>query len=91
MTTDEQSLDEFFSRLKAFYGWYKEMTGERPKLLVISPQLLQRLAKLEGFFQRPELGTEVTPYSPVVRRFKLTSDTVVELYEDPNEPFLHYE
>lgn len=88
---DKWLLDRFFSRLRDFYEWYRESIGRDPKWLIMSPVTLQKLSRMEGFFQRPELGTEVTLYAPVVRRLKVTPEVVVEIVEDPIEPFLHFE
>lgn len=83
-------LDRFFTQLKELLAHYREWTEEVPKKLVINPDILRKLAKIEGFYQRPELQGEITAHSPVVRYFKL-GEIVVLLDEDWAEKFLHFE
>lgn len=90
ITTPEVSLDDFFSKLKTFEMFYTEFVGSPPHKLFINPETLKRLASVGGFYQRPELGSEVTVFSPVVRRFKLQHGTVL-IKEDYDENFLHFE
>lgn len=88
---DNTTLDDFFTKLKQFYEWHYQLTGSRPRYLVINPLVLQVIAKHQGFYERPELGTEVTAYSPVVRFFRFSRDQLVEIRESPSEIFLHFE
>lgn len=85
-------LDTFFDHLRDHYSVFIRYAEEPPKYLIVNPLVLRQLSKMEGFFQRRELGTEVTPTAPVVRYLKLfdRSDTL-QIIEDPNEPFLHLE
>lgn len=87
---DSAQLDNFFTKLGEFGQYQKDMVGEYPKRLHISPLVLLKLSKLHGFFQREELRTEVTDHSPIVSRMKF-SWGVVAIREDGEEMFLHYE
>jgi hypothetical protein len=89
-TITPQRLAEFFDALRALETYYSDWAGMYPKKLVINPSILKKLASAEGFYQRPELNSEVTVCSPVVRRFKLQNVTVL-IKEDYDEPFLHFE
>ena len=88
--SDKQRLDDFFNRLIEHLQWYQEMTSEVPKHLVVNPDIIGDLSRIEGFYQREELGGIVTVYSPLVRYFKLR-DCVVMIVEDVDEKFLHFE
>lgn len=86
----QQDMIEFFDELKQLEAQYIKWTGELPKRLVISPEIIRSLSRVEGFYQRPELKAEVTAYSPMVRYFKL-NQCVVTLAEDYEEKFIHFE
>lgn len=83
-------LVAFFIQLEDLELYYIEWVGEVPKLLVINPDIVGALSKVEGFYQRPELQAEITLYAPVVRYLKLRH-CVVTLQEDYDELFLHFE
>ena len=87
--TPEDMLD-FFNLLKAMETNYTYWTGVLPKKLIISFDILRRLSKVTGFYQRPELKAEVTAFSPIVRYFRLTHG-VVTIQEDYEELFFHFE
>ena len=88
--TDASQLEDFFGKLSDLGGWQFKMTGQHPKYLYINPLILQKLSKMDGFFHRQELSTQVTVHSPVISRMKF-SFGVVEIIEDYEEPFLHFE
>jgi hypothetical protein len=83
-------LDRFFSELNSISASYQHWSGQVPKNLIISPVILQKLSKETGFFQRPELRSEVTAYAPVISRMILHCG-VVQLIEDFDENYLHFE
>lgn len=83
-------MDDFFKLLKASEINFEWWTGVLPKKLVIGSEIIRKLSKVTGFYQRPELKAEVTSYSPIVRFFKLTH-TVVTIQEDYDELFFHFE
>lgn len=83
-------LDAFFNQLRELVTHYIHWTEEVPKKLVINPEIVGRLARVTGFYQRPELRSEVTTYAPIVRYFKI-GETVLTLQEDYEEKFLHLE
>lgn len=86
-----QSLEEFFGDVNRFGHDFIQWTDEVPKLLVINPDIIAKLSRLPGFYERPEVkNTEVTAHSPVIRRLNLDF-SVVEIYEDWDEKFLHFE
>lgn len=85
-----KEMDEFFTDLKKLEEQYIRWTGELPKRLVISPAIIRSLSRVEGFYHRPELQSEVTAYAPIVRYFKL-KQCVVTLAEDYEEKFIHFE
>lgn len=86
----QEQLDKFFGRLDEFGRYQQEMIGAYPKRLHINPEILRKLSKTEGFFQREELRTEVTTHSPIISRMKFPWG-VVTIREDYEEPFLHFE
>jgi hypothetical protein len=83
-------LATFFEQLLALESFFVDWTDEVPKLLVINPAIIGALAKVEGFYQRPELRAEVTMHAPVVRYIKLKY-SIVTIQEDYDEIFLHFE
>jgi hypothetical protein len=83
-------LNKFFEELLALENFYVAWVGDVPKLLVINPDIIGALAKVEGFYQRPELEAKVTLHAPVVRYLKL-KHCVVTIQEDYDELFLHFE
>lgn len=86
----KQILDKFFSHLNELGKWYIHYTSEVPTRLIINPEIVAQMAKVEGFYQRPELQGKVTAYAPVVRYFVLDFG-VVMLVDDYEEKFLHFE
>jgi len=88
LTTED--LDLFFKQLNELESQYIYWAQEPPKKLIINPGIIAKLARVEGFYQRPELQSTVTIYAPVVRHFKL-EHTVVTIREDYDENYLHFE
>ena len=88
--TDAQLLDDFFNKLEELGAWYIYMVGKEPIRMFINPVILQRLSTMDGFYQRKELRTQVTTYSPVISRM-VFSFGVVEIIESYIEQFLHFE
>ncbi len=86
----KQTLDDFFKHLNQLGKWYIHYVGEAPTQLFISPEIIAQMAKVEGFYQRPELEGKVPAHAPVVRYFKLDFG-VVMLVDDWEEKFLHFE
>lgn len=86
----KQTLDKFFRHLNELGKWYTHYTSEVPKNLIINPDIVAAMSKVEGFYQRSELQASVTAFSPVVRYFKLDFG-VVMLIDDWDEKFLHFE
>lgn len=86
----DNTLDTFFTNLVALADMYLQWTNERPKLLVINPDIIASLSREEGFYQRPELQAQIDKHSPIVRLLKFEFGTV-EIYEDWTEAFLHFE
>jgi hypothetical protein len=84
------TLDMFFTQLKALSEAYVMWTSEAPKTLVINPDIVMQLSKVAGFYQRPELTAQVTAHSPIVRHFKLDFGVVL-IREDWEEKFYHFE
>lgn len=87
---DSAKLDIFFSEMEQHATSYKLWTSEEPKTLVINPDIVGKLARMEGFYQRKELASLVAAHSPVVRHFRL-SFGVVFIREDWDEKFYHFE
>jgi len=85
-----ENMEDFFNLLKATETNYVYWTGVLPKKLIISFDILKKLSKVTGFYQRPELKAEVTAFSPIVRYFRLTHG-VVTIQEDYEELFFHFE
>ena len=83
-------LDRFFDFLVEAGNYQFELSDHFPTEIHINPALLQRLSTKIGFFQRPEMGTEVTVYSPVVSRMKF-SWGVVKIIEDYDLDFLYFQ
>jgi len=83
-------MDDFFNLLKTSEVNFMYWTSVVPKRLIISPEILRKLSKVTGFYERPELRAEVTSYSPIVRYFRLTH-VVVTIQEDFDELFFHFE
>lgn len=92
MSNDEHTtvLQKFFNDLAKLAVDYIYWVGEPPKLLCINPEILARLSREPGFFQRPELQTEVTTHAPVVSRMQFDFGTV-QIYERWEEKYLHFE
>lgn len=86
----KQEMDEFFTMLISLSEDYKKWVGKYPNSLVINPDIVGKLSRVEGFYQRQELGTEVSLHAPLIRFFKL-KDIVVLLIEDYDEQFLHFD
>jgi len=87
---EKELLDRFFTDLTQFMENYIFWTSEVPKTLVINPDIIGKLSRMEGFYEREELKSLVPAHAPVVRYFRLKYG-VVELYEDYEEKFLHFE
>lgn len=88
---DSEKLSVFFDHMKSHAAHFYDYTGDNPKLLVINPEVIAKLSRLDGFYHRPEVkNAEITAHAPVVRRFNLTFGTV-ELYEDYEEKLYHFE
>lgn len=88
---DKESLSIFFEHITQLGDDFSHWTGEVPKMLVINPDIIAKLARVEGFYQREEVkNAEVTAASPIVRRLNLPFG-IVTLYEDWEEKYLHYE
>jgi hypothetical protein len=84
-------LASFFAGLQAHADQFVKWTSEAPKALVINPDIIQRLSKIEGFYQRDEVkNAEITAHAPIVRRFNLTFGTVM-IYEEYDEKLYHFE
>ena len=83
-------LDDFFRRLTELGEWYTEQTGVVPNELAVNPDIIGKLSKIEGFYQRPELRGMVTAHAPVVRYMTLDFG-VVMLVDDWSEDFLRFE
>lgn len=86
---DKEKLERFFDVVEHIAQEYLEFTSEAPKYLYINPDLIAYMSRIEGFYQRPELGSEVTSYAPIVRYFRLKTG-VVTIIEDFDEKFLHF-
>jgi hypothetical protein len=86
----KDTLDKFFAHLNELGKWYTYYTSEVPTKVIVNPDIVAQMAKVEGFFQRPELQGMVTAYAPVVRWLKLDFGMVL-IVDDWSEKFLHYE
>lgn len=88
---DKDTLDRFFDQLKETEAHFMEWTGGRPLTLTIDPDIIRRLSRIEGFYQRPEVSeAQVTKHAPVIRYLKLNLG-VVTIDEDYEEVFYHFE
>jgi hypothetical protein len=87
---DEKLLDAFFEQLCEIGKWHTFWTSEAPKELIINPDIIQKLSRLDGFYQRQELRAEVTASAPVVRYFNLDFG-IVTIIDDWDEKYLHFE
>lgn len=86
----KKTLDDFFTHINELRKWFTHYTHEVPKRLFINPEIVAQMSRVEGFYQRAELGGIVPAYAPVVRYFKL-DECVVTLVDDWEEKFLHFE
>jgi hypothetical protein len=86
----KQQLTEFFQHLNTLGRMYDHYVLNYPKELHINPDIIAHMSRIEGFYQRPELGTEVSAHSPIFRYFKLDFGIVL-IVEDWEEKFLHFE
>lgn len=86
----KQQLTDFFAHLNELGKWYIHYTSEVPKYLAMNPDIMAQMAKVEGFYQRPELAGIVSAHSPIIRYFKLDFG-VVMITDDWAEKFLHFE
>jgi hypothetical protein len=86
----KRELDDFFASLNELGKWYIRYTSEAPKTLAINPDIVKKMAQVEGFYQREELQGLVPAHAPVVRYFKLDFGMVM-LVDDWEEKFLHFE
>lgn len=88
---DKDQLTTFFEHITMLGDDFAHWTGETPQTLVINPDIIAKLSRVEGFYQREEVkNAEVTAAAPIVRRLNLPFG-VVMLYEDWEEKYLHYE
>lgn len=83
-------MNDFFEHLKQMGAWYVSWVGEKPKELVINPDIIGKLSRIAGFYQRPELATQVDMHAPVIRNLDLGFG-VVTIYEDYTEKFFHFD
>jgi hypothetical protein len=92
---DKATLDRFFTDLNQFLDDYLFWTGEFPSTLIMNPDIIGKLSRVEGFYQRKELESLVPAHAPVVRFFRLQPSegepVIVQIYEDWEEKFLHFE
>lgn len=86
----KRDLNSFFEQLEHHAAAYVEWTSEVPKIFVVNPDIIGRLSREEGFFQRPELRALVPAHSPMVRYIRLNVG-VVTIREDWDEKFYHFE
>lgn len=92
MKSDREILDEFFAYLRETVDMYEQWVNRQPAKLFINPEIMRKLSKLEGFYQRPEVrSAEVTAHAPMVRRFRVNEHTVLTIYEAASESFLRIE
>lgn len=89
-TEAKQELADFFSHLHELGKWYIHYTGNVPKNMFVNPEIIAKMARVEGFYQRPELQGMVTASAPVVRWLKMDFG-MVTIVDDWTEKFLHYE
>lgn len=87
---EKNLLDQFFADLqttaKSYCYWVKQV----PENLYINPEILAKLSKIEGFYQRPELQVQVSAHAPIVRYINLKDVGVVFIVEDYSEKFFHF-
>lgn len=86
----EAQLDRFFQPLTANAMNFAEWTGQLPNKLVINPQIMQKLSRIDGFYQRRELSGQVSAHSPIIRYINV-GIAVVTLQDDWGEVFYHFE
>jgi hypothetical protein len=86
----KKTLDDFFAHLNELGKWYIHYTSEVPKKIFVNPEIIARMARVEGFYQRPELQGMVTASAPVIRWLKMDFGMVL-IVDDWEEKFLHYE
>lgn len=84
------NLDEFFAHINELGKWFTHYTSEEPKRLFINPEIIAKMSRVEGFYQRKELMGIVPAHAPIVRYFRLDCG-VVTIVDDWEEKFLHYE
>jgi hypothetical protein len=90
VSNNKQELDAFFLPMIAHAEAFTQWTDKLPKYLIINPDILTRLSRIEGFYQRPEVASMVSAHAPIVRYFKLPMCTVM-IHESPEEDFYHFE
>lgn len=86
----KEDMVNFFSYLDSTADVFYEWLGKEPKLLVINPDIIGALSRVEGFFQSEYLQAEVPAHAPIIRYFKLKLG-VVTIYESYTEKFMHFE
>lgn len=88
--TTKEDLSTFFSFLLETEKVFSRLVGFYPTKLVVNPEILRVLSKIDGFYQRPEINAEVLMYAPVLRYIKLRY-SIVTIQEDYEETFMHFE
>lgn len=88
--TPREELEEFFFHLNTMGLIYKKYTSEVPTKIFVNPEVIAKMSKVDGFYQREELKGIVPAHTPIVRYFKLAFG-VVMLVDDWEEKFLHFE
>lgn len=88
--SNEVDIESFFLHVKELAHWFKYWTEEYPKEIVINPDIIGKLSRVDGFYEREEVKTQVDQHTRMIRRFSLDFGTVL-IIEDWEEKFLHFE
>lgn len=94
MHNEQIAMHLFFQGLRDHAIQFILWTSEAPTRLVINPDIIGRLSRVEGFYQREELKSLVPANAPVVRNIRIPlpgGELIVEIYDDYDEKFFHFE
>lgn len=87
-------MDDFFLNMLAQAVAFTHWVDGLPKLLIINPDIIGKLSRIKGFYERPELRALVPAHAPVVRYIRLVlpqEEVILKIIDDWDETFYHFE
>lgn len=91
MNAPESFLPHLMRHMQEQVKFIEQTLSTLPSVVYVNPELLLLLSREPGFFSHPAFRTEVRASSPVVSRIQLRRDLTVQIIEDTNELFYHFE